>query len=171
MKFCSNCNKNFEQKNGSLCLLFSKPLNSYLCSCRDSLVREPVAEKRPGSPLFCYDERSNTLGLAGIAISSTSAEFSNSLGHFINKEEIGNFGLNMDIQKITIFYKFETVKNWIEQIITNQNPSEPIWRRGHKIIFKEKKHPRNERNIGNSNIHFSVAIEQLVFFLVLIALK
>ena len=146
-------------------------MNSYLCSCRDSRVREPVAEKRPGSPLFCYDERSKTLGLAGIAISSTSAKFSNSLGRFINKEEIGKFGLNMDIQKVTIFYKFEIVQNWIEQIITNKNPSEPIWRRGDKIIFKGMKSPRNERNIGNSNIHFSMAIEQLVFFLLLIASK
>ena len=171
MKFCSNCNKNFEQKNCCLCLIFSKPLNSYLCTCRSSLVREPVAEKRPGSPLFCYDERSNTLGLAGIAISSTSAKFSNSLGRFINEEEIGKFGLNIDIQKVTVFYKFETVKNWVEQIITNQNPSEPIWRRGDKIIFKGKKPPRNERNVGNSNIHFSVAIEQLVIFLLLIQLK
>ena len=77
----------------------------------------------------------------------------------------------MDIQKVTIFYKFETVKNWIEQIITNKNPNKPIWKRGDKIIFKGKKPPRNERNIGNPNIHFSVAIEQLVIFLLLIALK
>ena len=77
----------------------------------------------------------------------------------------------MDIQKVTIFYKFETVKNWIEQIITKKNPSELIWKRGDKIIFKGKKPPRNERNIGNSKIHFSVAIEQLVFFLLLIASK
>ena len=146
-------------------------MNSYLCTCRDSQVREPVAEKKPGSPLFCYDKRSKTLGLAGIAISSTSAAFSNNLGRFINKEEIGKFGRNMDIQKVTIFYKFEIVKNWIEQIITNKNPSEPIWRRGDKIIFKGMKSPRNERNIGNSNIHFSVAIEQLVIFLLLIQLK
>ena len=77
----------------------------------------------------------------------------------------------MDVQKVTIFYRFETVKDWIEQIITNQNPSELIWRKGHKIIFKGKKPPRNERNIGNSNIHLTVVSEQLVIFLVLIALK
>ena len=77
----------------------------------------------------------------------------------------------MDIQKVTIFYKFETVKNWIEQIITKKNPSELIWKRGDEIIFKGKKPPRNERNIGNPNIRFSVAIEQLVIFLALIASK
>ena len=97
--------------------------------------------------------------------------FSNKLGRFINEEEIDKFGKNMDIQKVTIFYKFDTVKNWIEQIITNKNPSEPIWRRGDKIIFKGMKSPRNERNIGNSNIHLTVVSEQLVIFLVLIALK
>ena len=77
----------------------------------------------------------------------------------------------MDVQKVTIFYKFETARNWIEQIITNKKPSEPIWRREDKIIFKEKKSPSNERNIGNSNIHFSMAIEQIFIFLLLIALK
>ena len=48
--------------------------------------------------------------------------FSNKLGRFINKEEIGKFDLNMDIQKVNIFYKLETIKNWIEQIITNKKP-------------------------------------------------
>ena len=155
----------------------SKPLNDYVCTSRSSLALEPVPEKNPGSPLFCYDERKNMFGLAGIAFSSTSAKFSNALGHFVDNFEIDKFGLKkaksifeLENQEVTVFYKLENERNWIDQIITEQNPSKPIWTRGDKI--KVKKPPRNERlSNGNSNVHFSIVIEQLILFFVLIALK
>ena len=64
-KICSNCNKNSDQKNWLPLPNISKPLNDYVCTLRSSLALEPVPEKNPGSPLFCYDERRNMFGLAG----------------------------------------------------------------------------------------------------------
>jgi hypothetical protein len=119
--------------------------------------------------------------LAGIAFSSTLAKFSKALGHFIDNEEMYKFGLKkaesifeLENQEVTVFYKLENERNWIEAIITKQNPSKPIWTRGDKI--KVKKPPRNgpkygRKSNGNSNVHFSIAIEQLILFFVLIALK
>ena len=155
----------------------SQPLNDYVCTSRSSLALEPVPEKNPGSPLFCYDERRNIFGLAGIAFSSTSAKFSNALGHFIDGTEIDKFGLKkaesifeLENKEVTVFYKLENERNWIDPFFTKQNPSKPIWTRGDKI--KVKKPPRNGRmSSGNSNVHFSIAIEQLILFFVLIALK
>ena len=155
----------------------SQPLNDYVCTSRSSLALEPVPEKNPGSPLFCYDERRNIFGLAGIAFSSTSAKFSNALGHFIDGTEIDKFGLKkaesifeLENKEVTVFYKLENERNWIDPFFTKQNPSKPIWTRGDKI--KVKKPPRNGRmSSGNSNAHFSIAIEQLILFFVLIALK
>ena len=164
----------------------SQPLNDYVCTSRSSLALEPVPEKNPGSPLFCYDEKRNVFGLAGIAFSSTSAKFSNALGHFVDNFEINKFGLKkataifeLENKEVTVFYKLENERNWIEQIMAKQNPNKPIWTRGDKV--KVKKPPRkstatgfllNERlSNGNSNVQFSMAIEQLILFFVLITLK
>ena len=103
--------------------------------------------------------------------------FSNALGHFIDGTEIDKFGLKkaesifeLENKEVTVFYKLENERNWIDPFFTKQNPSKPIWTRGDKI--KVKKPPRNGRmSSGNSNVHFSIAIEQLILFFVLIALK
>ena len=152
----------------------SQPLNDYVCTSRSSLSLEPLPEKNPGSPLFCYDERRKKFGLAGIAFTSTSAKFSNALGHFVDNFEIDKFGLKKATsifelvnKEVIVFYKLENERNWIEQIMAKQNPNKPIWNRGDKI--KVKKPPRNGRmSNGNSNVHFSMPIEQLIIFFVLI---
>ena len=78
---------------------------------------EPNPEKRPGSPLFCYDENRKSLNLIGISTDIVIGKYSKVLKRFIDYTKERKFGLELLDVRILIFTKVDSHREWIEAIV------------------------------------------------------
>ena len=106
---------------------------------------------------------------AGIAIGSVPAKYSKILNRMIEKNEIGQFGLNVEDLQISLFFKLESHKGWLQKFIRNQSPSKPIWTRGDKI--KIKKRNQDEKNFGVHIINYFAIMGQIIMIFIVLMSK
>ena len=113
-----------------------------------------------GHPLFCYDNRNEVFGLAGISFDSKMTQIQNLyhrmtadsfLRRFTPKHYKDNLMWNSKVMT-AMFLDVQSEKDWILTVV-EENPvknSKPFWIRKKKVRFVNKPPEFIRENSGNS---------------------